>query len=90
MPTIYPRIDEWLTELDSGKRGADEQGWAQYGVLLNNNGYTHIIQLLDDKVKDLAEMTAMPIGMAKLLIKYAKTDSDKITKREKKAQRKVE
>jgi len=50
---------------------------------LNKNGYTCIIQLVDDEVKDLAEMTGMPIGIAKLLIKYAKTDSDRITKREK-------
>jgi hypothetical protein len=85
VPTVYPRIDEWLTELDSGERGADKQGWAQYAEPLNKNGYTRIIQLLDDKAKDLAEMTGMPVGMAKLVIKYAKIDADKITKREKKA-----
>lgn len=90
VPTIYPRINEWLTELDSGERGADEQGWAQYAAPLNKNGYMRIIQLLDDEAKDLAEMTSMPVGMAKLLIKYAKADSDKITKREKRARRKVE
>ena len=81
MLTIYSWIDEWLSELDSGECGADEQGWAQYAVPLNKNGYTHIIQLIDDVVKDLAEMTGMPIGIAKLLIKYAKTDSDRITRR---------
>ena len=59
-------------------------------MLLDNNGYTHIIQLVDDKVKDLDEMTAMPISIAKLLIKYVKMDSNRITSREKKAQRKVE
>ena len=90
MLTIYPQIDEWLTELDSGEHGADEQCWAQYAVPLNKNGYMCIIQLIDDEVKDLAEMTSMPVGIAKLLMKYAKTDSDRITKREKRAQRKVE
>ena len=87
---MYPQIDEWLTELNSGKRGADKQGWAQYSVLLNKNGYKRIIQLVDDGAKDLAEMTGMPVGIAKLLIKYAKAESDRITKREKRAQRKVE
>ena len=90
IPTMYPQVDEWLTELNSGECGADEQGWAQYSVPLNKNGYTPIIQLVDDGAKDLAEMTGMPIGIAKLLIKYAKADSDRITKREKRAQRKVE
>ena len=90
VPTIYPRIDEWLGELDSGERGADEQGWAQYAAPLNKNGYTRIIQLVDDVAKDLAEMTGMPVGIAKLLIKYAKTDSDRITRREKRARTKVE
>src|SRR5882724_8099694 len=37
VPTIYPQIDEWLTELDSGEHGADEQCWAQYAVPLNKN-----------------------------------------------------
>ena len=83
--TIYPQIDEWLGELDSGERGADEQGWAQYAAPLNKNGYTRIIQLVNDMAKDLAEMTGMPVGIAKLLIKYAKTDSDRITRREKRA-----
>ena len=73
-----------------GKRGVDKQGWAQYAVLLNKNGYTCIIQLVDDEAKDLAEMTGMPVGIAKLLIKYAKADSDRVTKREKRAQRKIE
>ena len=90
VPTIYPRIDEWLGELDSGERGADEQGWAQYAAPLNKNGYTCIIQLVDDVAKDLAEMTGMPVGIAKLLIKYTKTDSDRITRREKRARTKVE
>ena len=54
VPTIYPRIDEWLGELDSGERGADEQGWAQYAAPLNKNGYTRIIQLVNDMAKDLA------------------------------------
>lgn len=90
VPTIYPRIDEWLTELDSGERGVDQQGWAQYAVPLSTNGYTRIIQLVDDGPKDLAEMTGMPIGIAKLLIKYAKADSDRITKREKRARRKID
>ena len=88
--TIYPWIDEWLSELDSGECGADEQGWPQYAVPLNKNGYTHIIWLIDDVAKDLAKMTGMPIGIAKLLIKYAKTDSDRITRREKRARTKVE
>ena len=54
VPTIYPRIDGWLTKLDSDERGVDEQHWAQYAVPLNKNGYTHIIQLADDEAKDLA------------------------------------
>jgi len=34
VPTIYPQIDEWLTELDSSECVVDKQGWAQYAVPL--------------------------------------------------------
>jgi hypothetical protein len=89
VPTLYPRVDEWLTELDSTARGADGQNWAQYAGALNINGYTRIIQIAEDGkdtggAKELADLCSMPVGIAKLLIKYATTDCDKITKNEKK------
>ena len=41
--TLYPQVDEWLTELDLGECSLDKEHWAQYTVPLNNNGYMHII-----------------------------------------------
>jgi hypothetical protein len=82
-PSAFPRIQDWLTELDGGGRGSDGQNFAQYSQALLENGYTRIIQLADDgKVesgaKDLAACAGMPVGIAKLLVKYAIADCARI------------
>lgn len=74
--------------MDAGDRGRDGQYWTQYWQALDDNGYIRIIQLADDGrtaggAKELAELCGMPVGIAKLLIRYATVDAEKITKREK-------
>jgi hypothetical protein len=78
-PSAFSHIQDWLTELDAGACGSDGQNFAQYTQVLQENRYTHIIQLADEgKVelgaKELAICARMPVGIAKLLIKFAMAD----------------
>lgn len=83
-PTIYPTTRTWLTDLDSGSRGADGQCFTQFSDALELNGYSRIIQIADEAesgVKEFASLfDGMPIGVAKLLVKYAVKDCKKIQK----------
>jgi hypothetical protein len=79
---------DWLMELDHGERGADGQHWTQYASTLDMNGYKCIIQITEDRkdsTKELADLCSMPLGIARLLIKYATSDTERITKKERKA-----
>jgi hypothetical protein len=78
-PSAFPRIQDWLTELDAGACGSNGQNFAQYTQVLQENGYMCIIQLADEgKVesgaKKLAICARIPVGIAKLLIKFAMAD----------------
>lgn len=86
-PTLYPQVNDWLAKLDSTARGADNKNWKQYFNLFDVNGYIHIIQIAEDgKVaggaKELADIMSIPVGIAELIVKYAISDCDKITKKE--------
>jgi hypothetical protein len=73
-----------------GERGADNQNWQRYADPLARNGFTRLIQIVDEGRCDnsAASLTGicngMPIGTARLLVKYAIMDCSKITKDEKK------
>lgn len=87
-PGIYPRISDWLNDLDQGPRGEDGQNFVQYANVLERNGYCRIFQIADEAkgqsgAHDLVGLCeGMTLGIAKLLIKYAKIDCDAIQKRE--------
>jgi hypothetical protein len=86
-PTLYPRVVDWLLDLDAGEQGADDQCWTQYQHALDNNRYKHITQIAEDGKRtggagELADLCSMPVGIARLLIKYAITDTERITKKE--------
>ncbi|KAJ7431988.1 hypothetical protein B0H11DRAFT_2297918 [Mycena galericulata] len=87
-PTLFPKIDDWLLDLDTSERGEDGHGFTKFGPTLRANGYMRIIQLVDEG-KDGAEMlrtmcseNGMTSGVAKLLMKYAVADCKKIRKAE--------
>ena len=82
-PTNYPLISDWLDELNSGSR-SDGHNFAQFGGFLHQNGYTRLYQLADEfhrenGPKELMELCpGMTLGLAKLLLKYAAKDCQKI------------
>lgn len=79
---MYPKIEDWLLDLDTSERGEDGHGFRKFGQVLRENGYTRVIQLADEGqggVTALRTMCAeMPIGTAKLLMKYAMKDCKEI------------
>jgi hypothetical protein len=89
-PTLYPRIDEWLTTLDAGAHGSDGQNWEQYSSVLTTNGYLWVSQIASEGKKEEGAKGAkelvdicwgMSLRTAKLLIKYATIDCERITKK---------
>jgi hypothetical protein len=81
-PTIYPRTGDWVRNLDHGNRGIDGQNFSQYAELLEAAGYFRIDQIADESkhesgARDLTTVCQMmPLGIAKLLIKYAVKDCE--------------
>ena len=88
IPSLYPRITHWLQELDMGPCGADAQNFRQYGPSLEANGYSRISQIADEGKTEsgacdlIGICKGLKLGVAKLLIKYAKADCEDIEKRE--------
>ncbi|KAF7343438.1 hypothetical protein MVEN_01776500 [Mycena venus] len=92
-PTLFPTIKDWLLELDTSERGQDGHHFSQYGDSLRTNGFARVVQLADEGEKEgatlLREMCPeMSVGVARLLMRYAVKDCEKIRKAEK--QRKVD
>lgn len=91
-PTLFPKIDDWLLDLDSSERGEDGHGFAKFGAVLREHGFVRVVQLADlggEGEKTLLTIcTGMTLGVAKLLMKYAKVDCKKVRKQE--AERKAE
>ncbi|KAJ7214433.1 hypothetical protein GGX14DRAFT_392459 [Mycena pura] len=85
-PTLYPRIDEWLRELDdSADRGQDGHHFSLYAQDLLDNKFVRLSQLADegkDGVATLRQICLMiPLGTAKVMMKYAMDDVQKLRER---------
>ncbi|KAJ7027037.1 hypothetical protein C8F04DRAFT_1189986 [Mycena alexandri] len=65
-PTLFPKIEDWLLDLDTSERGEDGHGF---------------------RTSSTGICEGMSVGVAKLVMKYAKLDCKKIRKQE--AERKV-
>ncbi|KAJ7924674.1 hypothetical protein B0H13DRAFT_2315189 [Mycena leptocephala] len=91
-PTLFPKIDDWLLDLDTSERGEDGHGFSKFGAMLRNEGFARVVQILDlgaEGEKELMKICeGMTIGVARLMIKYAKVDCRKIRKQE--AERKAD
>lgn len=85
-PTLFPKLEGWLRELDQGKRGADNRCFLQYAIPLEANGFSRIFQLADKDMISSTDLISMCPGMnqgtASLLLGYAREDTEKIRKRE--------
>ncbi|KAJ7194747.1 hypothetical protein GGX14DRAFT_404530 [Mycena pura] len=90
-PTIYPTVDDWLLDLNTGDRGEDGHHFLLFSAALRKQGFAHMSQLANegaDGVETLQRICPdMKLGTAKLLMKYAVKDCKAIRKieRERKA-----
>ncbi|KAJ7643015.1 hypothetical protein DFH06DRAFT_1477244 [Mycena polygramma] len=88
-PTLYPKIEDWLLELDmSEQRGEDGHHFTQFGPALRKNGIVRVIQIANEGEKAAAIILGMcegmPVGVARLLMRYAEKDCRRIRKEEEK------
>lgn len=82
-PTLFPRVAEWLQELDQGPRGADGHNFTQHGARLEQNMFMRIFQLetlMEEKLVAVCE--SMAPGTATLIMQYARKDCSRIRKNE--------
>ncbi|KAJ7239617.1 hypothetical protein B0H12DRAFT_1136011 [Mycena haematopus] len=81
-PTIYPKISEWLLELDTSPRGEDSDHFLQYADAFASHGFKRIVEL-QDKTEDALRLicTGMSMGVSGKLVKYVQADCRKARKR---------
>ncbi|KAF8532526.1 hypothetical protein JB92DRAFT_3103586 [Gautieria morchelliformis] len=72
-PTLFPRIEEWLTALDQGPLSQDGHAFAPHVAALLEQGYIRISQLADElTVPELQRhCQTLPEGTAKVILKQA-------------------
>ncbi|KAF7337736.1 hypothetical protein MSAN_02247200 [Mycena sanguinolenta] len=77
-PTIYPKISEWLLDLDTSPRGEDGDQFRQYADAFANEGFKRIVEL-QDKTEDILRRICpgMTTGIAGKLMKYVQIDCRK-------------
>ncbi|KAJ7659664.1 hypothetical protein DFH06DRAFT_401232 [Mycena polygramma] len=83
-PTLYPKISDWVLELDMGDRGEDGHQFTSFGTRLESAGYKRISQLVDlaDKGVEVLQRICndMPEGTAQVILKYARQDCKMLRK----------
>lgn len=84
--TIFPRISDWLAQLDMGPRGVDGHNFAQFTAFFEQLKYIRICDIADNITSDalLAKCEDMADGTAQKIISYAKTDTHTIRRKEQK------
>lgn len=84
--TLYPRISQWLTDIDNGVRGKDDPSHTQYGERLIQKGYKRIIDLENEVLvtpSGLERSCGIPEGVAVKLLVWARKDVKNIKDAEK-------
>jgi hypothetical protein len=84
--TLFPRITDWLTELDRGPLGVDGYDFAQYSDFFATEKYVRICDLADSHFTPASLSSAclgMPQGTADKLLNLCKKETVRIRKRAK-------
>jgi len=81
--TLFPRISQWLRDLDDGPRG-DGHNFSAWVDYFAERKYMRICDITDGMSSlELSKNSGMAEGTAKRLISYAEADTQVIRKREK-------
>ena len=81
-PVDYPNVISWCQYLDAHNgRNRDGVIFEPFGALLKTHGFVRITQLTSGLIgwKDLKECLGIEMGMAILILQYAKEDVQAIT-----------
>lgn len=87
----FPRLLQWLQDLDNGMRGADGHNFTQFHAVLDSEKYFRVCDLADSTVTVESLMSlcsGMAHGTASKLLANARRDTAAIRKRESKRNRK--
>lgn len=90
--SLYPRLPQWLQELDDGVRGRDGRNYAQYGAALEEAGYDRICDLEDEGLvtpESLGRDWGMKSGVATKVLSWARHDVKKIKDSERRRLREI-
>ncbi|KAJ7724614.1 hypothetical protein B0H16DRAFT_1895377 [Mycena metata] len=88
--TLFPRLNNYLQELDNGPRGQDGHDFAQFWPDFEREKYIRIVDLEGMAVKDLKELVPdIAHGTASKLIGYITNDIKAIRKREAKEKKRA-
>ena len=77
----YPDVVQWFTSFDVNQEcNNDNISFAQYGPILKDKGFLCLSQLTLEffGLKDLQEWLEISVGMAVLIMQYAKKDMEDI------------
>jgi hypothetical protein len=82
--TLFPRLSQWLVELDESRRGADGHNFSQFVHAFEQEKYFRICDVADLSVADICGIiNGIAQGTASKLVAYAKQDTELIRKKEK-------
>lgn len=92
-PTLFPRVENWLSSLDEGPRGSDGDYFTQYAPLLISNGYKRLFHLArpgfsTNELRRICGQDNMTEGLAATILDYARADTSKIVADETRRRRK--
>lgn len=89
--TLFPRLEQWLTDLDNGIQGHDGHNFASFAPDFLREKYIRISDLDGLTVLDVLEMcSGMAKGTAKKIIDIAARECKDIRKKEKQHIREME
>src|ERR1700678_665380 len=79
---LFPRIRQWLLDLDKGMRG-DDHNFSQFAEQFEQEKFNRVSDLVDLTVADIIELCpGIAHGTASKLLSYSKKDTEAIRKKE--------
>ena len=87
--TLFPRVSDWLQQLDTGSRGTDGHNFAQFIQFFQELKYVCICDIADNLTADslITKCDNIAEGTAQKIVSYAKLDTRAIRRKEEKRAR---
>jgi len=84
--TIFPRISDWLLQLDNSPHGADGHNFVQFAEFFQQHKYFHICDIAESITSQtlVTKCEGMADGTASKIVSYAQADTKSIRRKEEK------